>query len=163
MQDEGSRPNDEITTAVAARLLELTPQRIGQLITSGHIHRHRHGHTTISSAVRGYIRFLKEENSRNSASAELRRGQEARAREIELRTQLRAREVIPIEDARSVVADLCGMVRSEFEGLPAAYTRDLEQRRRLEQEVHARFDRLSARAEKAGAALETGGLDLEAE
>jgi hypothetical protein len=55
----------------------------------------------------------------------------AKAREIELRTAERARELIEFDEACAVLDDIIGGITSDLSGLPAAATRDLAMRRHL--------------------------------
>jgi len=113
--------------------------------------------------IRGVIAYYEDLQSKNSKTAAASRATEARTREIELRIQERMRDLIPLEDARAVVSEMAALVRAEFQGLPARFTRDMQDRRKLEQEIDGAFDRLSRRAEEAARSLETGRPDLEAE
>jgi hypothetical protein len=81
------------------------------------------------------------------------RVRDARTREIELRTALRACET---EEAISAMEDLAGMVRSEFGGLPARVTRDLVLRRMIDKELSVTFNRISARLQAEAEVLQTG-------
>lgn len=150
-EDSGQRPSDEISIEVAARLLELTPQRINQLVGAGYITRHRRGFTTISASVRGYIRFLKDESRKATQAGAAQRAQEARAKEIEQRIAERDRTLIPIEDAALAMDLLVGAVNREFDGQAARITRDMALRRIIEADVHGAKTRIAkALAESAG-------------
>lgn len=128
--------SDLITIETAATLLELTPQRINQLVASGHIQKPKRGYTTIVSAVRGYIRFLKEESAKTTKSAAASRAVDARADEIQLRISERKRELIPQEDANMAMDLLAGEVARQLSGLGARVTRDIPLRRKIEAAVN---------------------------
>lgn len=70
---------DEITTATAAALLGISPRRLRQLAEEGFITLHRRGHTTVASAVRGYIRSIRADASRAPVDTSMARGHQAKA------------------------------------------------------------------------------------
>ncbi len=150
---------DAITYEVAGRLLMIGPDRVRQLVKAGYITKVKPSHTTIVSAVQGYIRFLKDEDRKNTKTGAVQRATDARTREIELRIAERKRDLIPQEDAKAVIAQLSAMMRAEFTGLPTRYTREIAERRKLEQEIDGCFERIADALEGAKGALETGVLD----
>lgn len=154
---------DAISFEVAGRLLMIGPDRIRQLVKAGYISKVRPAHTTIVSAVQGYIRFLKDEDRKNTQKGAAGKATEARTREIELRIAERKRDLIPQEDAKAAVTQLAATVKAEFTGLPARWTRDMAERRRLEQEIDASFERIADALESAKTALATGGDDTASE
>lgn len=154
---------DAISFEVAGRLLMIGPDRIRQLVKAGYISKVRPAHTTIVSAVQGYIRFLKDEDRKNTQKGAAGKATEARTREIELRIAERKRDLIPQDDAKAAVTQLAATVKAEFTGLPARWTRDMAERRRLEQEIDASFERIADALESAKTALATGGDDTASE
>lgn len=143
MAETAQRPPDEITIQQAATLLELTQQRVTQLIREGYIVRHRHGFTSIRSAVRGYVRALKDAQSRATQAGAAERARDARAREIEQKIAERDRSLIPIEDAELCMQLLVGVVNGEMDGMAARITRDLPLRRLIEADVHGAKTRIA--------------------
>lgn len=154
---------DLITLEVAGRLLMISAERVRQLIKAGYIQRPKLGHTTIVSAVQGYIRFLKDEDRKSTKAGAAIKATEARTREIELRIAERTRDLIPQEDAKAVISQLAATVRAEFTGLPARMTRDMAERRRLEQECDDSLARIAEALEKSAISLAAGYTDTEAE
>jgi phage terminase Nu1 subunit (DNA packaging protein) len=87
----------------------------------------------------------------------------ARAREIELRNAVRARELVEYGEACAALDDIVGVIVSELVGLPAAATRDLTMRRQLDDLVRGvrqrAANRLAAQAESLrgnGKAIDPG-------
>lgn len=76
MSDE--RP-DEISVAVAAALLGVSPRRLRQLASEGFITLHRRGHTTVVGAVQGYLRAIKADASRVPVDTAMSRAHAAKA------------------------------------------------------------------------------------
>ena len=96
---------------------------------------------------------LEEENSRTSAQE---RVAAARAAEIEQRTAVRNRELIPMEEAIEAMDELVGVVRSEAASVPARITREVPLRRKIEAEVDAMLNRIADALTLRSKAIETG-------
>lgn len=117
-----------IGTAALARLLGLTPQRVGQLVGAGILRRLGRGRFQVGPAVRAYIEFLRSQPSGDGASGPLVYSQE-RARltklqadmvEIEL-AKARSR-MVSIDDVVIVLSEQCSTIRSLFMGLASRAT-----------------------------------------
>lgn len=164
MADEGEKPRgNTLTVNQVAALCGRSTQWVHQLVKDGFVQKQGKNQYTLVSVVRGVIAYYEDLQAKNSKSASASRATDARTREIELRIRERSRELIPQEDARAVVGEMAAAVRSEFQGLAARFTRDMQERRRLEQEIDGAFERLSRRTEEAERALATGQVDMEAE
>jgi hypothetical protein len=144
-----------VSVTIICQLLMLSRQRIDQLVRDGHIKKHAKGQFSLVEAVQGYIRFLRDETRRQNVSAADSRVRDARAKDIEVRTAQRLGRLVPLELYEEMIDTLCGMVRSEFAGLPAAVTRDLPMRRVIEGDVNARLRRIAERALAEAVRLET--------
>jgi PAS domain-containing protein len=152
-----------ISLAQAATLLNRSPSWVSLLVSKGYIARDGYGKYSVVAIVRGALSYYEDLLEKSNKAAAASRATDARTREIELRIAERRRHLIPHEDARAVVGEMAAMVKAEFSGLAARYTRDMTERRRLEQEVDGSFERLAAAARAAGAALATGGGDMATE
>jgi len=150
-------PAGMITAGQASRLLDLTLERLRQLAKAGAIPKAVNGNYPLVPTVQGYIRFLKDEERRTSKSASASRVQEARAHEIELRTAERRREMIPVDDAIGALDFVVGRCVTEMTGLPVRFTRDVSERRKLEEEVDGCRRRIVASIRDASLALRSGG------
>lgn len=156
-------PQNTLTADQAAALVGRSRRWIFDLANKGFIEKAKGGSFSLLAIVRGVVAYYEAQLQESSKAATANRATEARTREIELRIQERSRELIPLEDAKAVVGEMATAVKSEFQGLPARYTRDMQERRRLEQEIDAAFERLSKRAAEAERALATGESALDAE
>lgn len=136
MSDTENQPG-LITITQAAALLQVTEKWIRELCRKGFIEKPARGKVHLVSAVRGYIASLKDEERRHSKTAEARRVQEARAREIELRIARETGELIPTTSAEEIFAEVLGVYRQRLSGLPAAVTRDLAIRDAIDRELEA--------------------------
>lgn len=146
-----------IKIEVAARLLMIGPERVRQLAKAGYIEIPKRGHTTIVSAVQGYIRSLKDSHSAATKKGSANRAQDARAEEIELRLRERKRELIPQEEALEAMTLLVGKVNDEFNGLASRYTRDIDERKLIEAEVDGSKARIAGALGKLAGFVSTGG------
>lgn len=157
-------PNMVVKLSEAAAVVGVTVNRLRQIEKDGDWFTiERGGKVILAEVVTGYVNFLKDEERRSSKGAAAARVTDARTREIELRTAMRLRTVVPVEDAQAIVDRIAAMVKAEFSGLPARHTRDLEVRRKLDAEIDAIFERLADQAAAQCAALEAGLLDMEAD
>lgn len=145
-----------ITVDQAAKLILMTPDRVRQLAKEGWIDKPARGAYLLVSVVQGYIRFLREDARRSSKSAADSRLKDAKLEEIALRVAEKKRELVPIEDALAVVDFVVGKVRSEFSGLPASVTRDLDLRDKIDERLNEVLTRLADAAREAGDAARSG-------
>lgn len=141
----------------AARLLEISTERIRQLQRSGHIDKASRGMVSLVSAVRGYVKFLKEAAAAQSKSAADSRVRDARAKEIEHRLAVANRELVSRDDATAAMDILVGIVRDELRGLPARTTREMALRRKLENQANGSLTRIAEALAKLSGFVVTGG------
>jgi hypothetical protein len=145
-----------------ARCWGLTAPRISQFVAEGWLKPvgDKRGRYSWFDACAGYVRWLRDENRTTSKSASDSRMRDAKARDIEVRTQQRLARLVPIEIYEEMIDTLAGMVRSEFAGLAAACTRDVTMRRIIEREVNARLRRIAEHSLAQAIRLEAmGGAD----
>lgn len=153
----------KISVAHFAAMVDRTPRWVNQLVQDGFIPRLERGQFSLIDAVRGVMSFYEARLERTNKTAAASRATDARTREIELRIAERRRELIPVEEAKAVVMEYAQMVRAELSGLPARFTRDVAERRKLEQELDGSFGRIAAACERAAAAVGEPGGAVEAE
>jgi hypothetical protein len=157
MADAGEKPKgNTLTVNQAAALCGRSTQWVHQLTKGGFIAKEAHGSYTLVSLVRGVIAYYDDLQTKSSKTASASRATDARTREVELRIKERSRELIQIEDAKAEIAEWTSAFRAELQGLPARFTRDMTERRRLEQEIDGALERLSRRTSKAEHALAAG-------
>lgn len=149
-----------VTVAQAAALCGRSPSWVKQLRSEGFIPTGR-GRARLCDVIAGVVAYYEDRLKDGTKSAAANRATEARTREIELRTAERARRLIPIEDSLAIHAELAQRVRTEFSGLPARITRDVELRRKMEVEIDGIFSRLAERTRQRGEDLRTGRVDVD--
>jgi hypothetical protein len=146
-----------ISTKLACVLLKLTQPRLSQLEAAGWITRVAPGRWRLLDLVQGYVASLKDDTKRSSQTATLSRVQEARAKEIEARTARDAGQTIAMSDALELVDVVVGGLKADLDGLPARFTRDMVERRKLEAEVNDVLTRCADRLDEEADDLNAGG------
>jgi hypothetical protein len=132
-----------LTTAEPAELLGVTTARVRQLTNEGYIKRGADGRIKLIKAVQGHHRMLTEKRSeRTSADAAFKR---MRMRKLELEMAQQIRELIPLQDALDTESELLAMMMADLDGMPAAFTRDLD----LRQQIAEYINMLRAKWEQA--------------
>lgn len=99
-------PPDECTTRDAARLLNIGDTMLRRLCSHGFITRHRRGFTTVSGAVQGYARFLRDGADRAGASAAQARQHRAKAEKIRRATARRRAGLIGRSEVELIISQV---------------------------------------------------------
>lgn len=146
----------EVNAATLARVLGVTPQHVSGMTAKGLLVKAPSGKYPLLETNHAFIRWLREENKRNTKTAAAQRVAIARATEIEQRTKERARELIPMDEAKALIIDVVGGLRAELDGAPAGITRDLVLRKKIEKTLNGILTRSADRLKKQADALESG-------
>lgn len=149
-----------ITIAQAAQLLMVTPERVRQLIRSGHIASAGRGHVPLVSAVQGYIHFWESDERGAQRRAALSRVQEARAQEIELRVARQREELAPIDDAIDAMDFVVEITSEELRKLPGRFGGSPETREALSIKVEEAITAIEAKNAQCSASLRRGDMLL---
>lgn len=159
-----ARDNAEMTDAATlGRCWGVVSTRISQFVAEGWLHHAgRKGRYRWFDANQSYVKYLRDDSRKTSKSASDSRMRDAKAREIEIRTQQRLSRLVPLEIYEEMIDNFAGMVRSEFAGLAAASTRDLTMRRIIKREVNARLRRIAEFAMAQAIRLEAVGGPVDA-
>ena len=132
---------NDTDTATLAACWGVSVGRISQLSNAGWFKQlagKLRGKYNWIDACGGFVKFLRDEDRRSTKSGADSRIKDAKARDIETRTQQRLGRLVPLDVYEEMIDNMAGVVRSEFAGLAAACTRDLTMRRIIEREVNAR-------------------------
>ena len=143
-------PVRRVSVTEAAAIFGRTPRWVQALAARGNIRVGR-GLYDLAGLVQAALAEMEGRLEGSARAVAANRASEARAREIELRIAERQRDLIPVEDAKAVVAQIAGLAKAELVGLPARFTRDPETKKRLEVEVDAMLRRMADAAERAAA------------
>jgi hypothetical protein len=162
-KDTPADPGRGMITLVAfAALVERTPQMIRNEVRSGFIPQERPGILDYVAAIRGHCKYLEDLAKRVSKKATDSEVARARAKEIDQKVAMRDRKLIPIDDAFAIVDYVLATYRMEFDGFAARYTRDLQERKKLQVQIDAQNQRATDRLAKGMERLKAG-LPLDAE
>jgi hypothetical protein len=140
----------------AAALIRVSVRRIQQLMQEGWIKRTPGGVLTGVAVVHGYLDFQEDATKRLMAKFADNEVRRAKAKEINIRIAEKERELVPRDEAEGFVQLLIGGVVSLLQGLPARFTRDVNERKRLEHLVSDVRAEVAGLAAKFGAAFRTG-------
>ena len=146
-----------ISGAAAGKLTGRSAAWITRLSTAGWIPRVEGGYRIVD-VVRGLMKYRDDEDRRVTKSAGAARLNELRIRKLELANAEKTRELIPLDDAESVIDTLCGFVRTELGALPQRVTRELVEQRRLEAEVDGCLSRIADKLREQAAILKNGEI-----
>lgn len=163
MAGEKKQPDaaGQITTAQAAKLLMVSEAWIGKLHKMEYVPKAARGKWNLVAVVQGYIRFLKDEDRRSSKSASHSRMTDIKAERLEMQMKAERRELVPFEDTRLVLDTAAGLMQSSLMAIPAKFTRDIAERRRLEGMIAQALNDIADGMEKKAEALKKGGDVLE--
>lgn len=145
-----------IDAKTAAGLLMMSTERVRQLVKDGWIPKPDRNQYPLVGTVQGYINFLRDEARRSVQNVSANKARDARAREIEVRTDERLRKLVPFDEANTVVAEVVGTYRSEYAGLAAKVTRDPAQRQAIQKAVDEAQGRITVLLAERLAALRDG-------
>ena len=151
------------TAAACGQHLTLSRQRVSQMADEGTLPRNGDGSFDLDACRNEYIAFLRSEDRRGAKSAAVSRVQDARAREIEIRTAREEGRLVPMESVSAAIIDILGTYRSELNGVAAASTRDLTLRAEVQRHLDGAIDRCRERFERADRKLAKGADPLEDE
>lgn len=130
--------------ATVAKHLDMVQQRVAQFVADGTFVTLPNGKLDVDDCRIRYIRWLRDETRKSSASVSASRVQVARAELIELQTAKERGELIPILEVTEFLEETVGVFRSELAGLAAASTRDLAVRQAIDNHLDAAIDRCRA-------------------
>ncbi|SRR6266536_1856826 len=144
------------TASEVARHLDVSPQRVGNMVKEGILKRSSSGLFDLDRCRIDYIRWLRASPRRNSQSASAARTAELKIQALEMRLARDEGQLINIVEIETVVEDILATYIAELGGVPAAATRDVELRRGLEEKYSEAMDRCRARFDQKFAALRRG-------
>ncbi len=121
-----------ISLADAMSLTGFTKVTIGKLVADGFLTREGRGVFRLGDLVQAVMNHLRAQKKNAAQTVETKRIQTARAEEIEQRTRRAADQLWEQEDVFAFVDKYSWMLLRKIEGMPAALTRDLELRKKME-------------------------------
>lgn len=145
-----------VTATGLGRHLDLSLQRVMQLVEEGIIPRRDDGGFDQDECRIRYINFIREDGRRAKNSAENVRLNDAKAKAIEIRNARADRQLIEVTEAIEFVDSALGGIRADFTGFAARVTRDLRLRRKIEDAIDDVFRGGAERMAKAAKVLRDG-------
>src|SRR4051812_35107715 len=129
---QARRRKPTVTTATGLGLhLGLSRQRVVQLADEGVIGRLDDGGFDETACRLKYLDWLRSSERRSARSAVEAEFLRAKTVALEIRTEERLGNLVPRQVLEDAIDIIVGMYRAEFGGLPASFTRDVSERRRL--------------------------------
>ena len=125
--------------SAVARHLFLSPARIRELQAEGVLQR-INGMLDLDDSRRRYIDHLRQRRPKSPADEKWR---EERARQLALQNAVKARDLIPFTEANEGLETVIGFVLAELYGMGARVSRDLEVRRRIDEDIFAMRQRVT--------------------
>jgi hypothetical protein len=138
--------------SAVARHLFLSPARIRELQAEGVLQR-INGKLDLDDSRRRYIDHLRQRRPKSPADEKWR---EERARQLALQNAVKARDLISFTEADEALETVIGLILSELYGMSARVTRDLELRRRIEEDIFAMRQRVTNKLSELSGALHDG-------
>jgi hypothetical protein len=152
-----------LSSLQAADLILLSRARLYELVRAGWIKQIAPNCLDTREVVQGYIKFLRDDERRGSKTATLSAVQTARAKEIELRIAQADHRLIETDEALTLLDEIVGGLKADFDGLAASVTRDPALRSTIEDKVDAIFKRYADDLDKKANDLRASGAVAEAD
>ncbi|MCJ2108040.1 terminase small subunit [Methylobacterium sp. E-041] len=153
----------EVSTADLAEILGVSARRIQQLAGSGILRKLGHGEWLLPECVQAFVEHKVQSEIRRTSKGEANgadRLKEIKARREELKLAREERELVPLVDAIFAMDQVAGVVVLQINNVPARFTRDLDERERLQAEIDDVLKSVASRIQKCAAALRA---DLDAD
>lgn len=146
----------EVSTAVLAEILGVSERRIQQLAGDGVLRRQAHGEWVLSESVQAFLKYRLQSETRRltkQVATGADRLKEVKARREELKLAREERELVPLADALYAMDRVAGTLALEVNNVPARYTRDLDERDRLQIAIDDVLRTVADRVAECGVAL----------
>jgi phage terminase Nu1 subunit (DNA packaging protein) len=124
-----------ISTEDAARLIGRSSRWVNLLFQKGYIKKNGDGLYTAAAVVEGFVKNLMEEKRATGHSAAVTELAATKARIAALKEATLRNELVPFGELLEFYAQSTSTLLSKLEGLPAAFTRDIKERRRLQKMI----------------------------
>lgn len=133
--------NRPISRVTAGKLLNVTPARISQLERTGTIQAGSNGKFIPTKLVADYFRYIEQRKSsaRIADDAVIRK---LKIEAMERKAEQDAGEWVPMAKVKQWDLELAGKLHGDYTSLPARFTRDVKDRRRLQamvDDIHTKF------------------------
>lgn len=150
---------DTVTIGRLGNILDLGERWLRKLENKGIIVRLARGQYDLPKSVQGYIKWLRETElaqSQTPAGSAKENFELERARKLKLENDQKEALLIETPEVIAAIDHIVGEIRTGLAGIPARFTEDLAERRRLENEIDAVLSQLADRFDQASLALREG-------
>lgn len=147
-----------MSLAAIAELCGLSERRIRQIAEAASIAPEKRGQWPAPAVVQAVLDDCRAARSTSPLAVAQERVAEARAREIEMRTAERRRDLIPVEDAMAVVDAVVAACVAPLDGLPKRLFRDAEGIRKAQEVIDDCRARAAANIAEAAQACREGTI-----
>ena len=161
-------PKAELSSAQLAAVIGVTERRVQQLEAEGifrNVGKGRSKRFILADAVQAFAKKSEMDARDEAALPGTSRAQIEieQARKLKLANDTADALLVQTADALAAVDHITGEIRTGLAGIPARFTDDLTERRRLDDLIDVVLTEISGRFEQAGAALREGRDPLEAD
>ena len=144
--------NQKLSRATAARLLDITRARISQCEHEGIIHADADGCFVLKNLIADWIEYQsnRKDDRRVADDARIR---ELKIRQLEIAEAEKTKLLVPFLVLKEWFLKNVAPLMVEYSGLPTSYTRDIDERKRLDGYIRKINARFVARLRKDGTAI----------
>lgn len=150
---------EHVSTTQICTAFGIGERWLRQLSDQGVMTKVKYGVWDLPSSIQGYVRWRLESELKH-APAPLGSPKDdferERARKLKLENDQKEALLIETADVLAAIDHIVGDIRTGLAGIPARFTRDLGERRRLEDEIDNVLEQLADRFEHASACLNAG-------
>jgi hypothetical protein len=133
MKMKTSIADTPISTEDAARLIGRTSRWVNLLFQKGYIKKNKDGLYTAAAVVEGYVKNIMEDKRHSAHSTAVADLAATKARIAAMNEARLKGDLVPTQAILDHAAETIGPFMSALSGLPAQFTRDRAERRRLEE------------------------------
>jgi hypothetical protein len=137
--------NKGVSAEAVGKHLDLSRQRVGQLVSEGVLVRLKNGGFDLDDSRIRYIRWLRDDQRRAVQTMQRARLDELKAREIEIRIAEADHRLVELDEVFDLLVEIIGTTKAEFYGLPARWTRDPVEMERLRGDIDEILTKISER------------------
>lgn len=145
-----------LSIAQAATLFGRSERWVHTLREKGYVSTDAPGVYPLVGTIRGALAYMEDLVTRQDQTARETAVTDARTREIELRIERKAADLILTHDVVEMLDEMIEVITAEFRQLPTRATRNLARRRAIREEVNIILARLKITRDRLVAELQEG-------
>jgi hypothetical protein len=119
-----------VNSVIASELLSITPTQFGMVVANGFIPAQPDGRYLVRDCVAGYLRYRLDSGQQERRERDSRLAQ-IKIAERSLHLAERRGQLFNLSASVAFLNELCGELFGMIDGVPAEYSRDLKERKRL--------------------------------